>query len=342
MEEPERALGGDHLVFCKGVGRSGGGVRVELGQRGGDLKLDAVAEHGESAREPLGGPAGLLDAHLHAAGEPRRRTILERRGHLGRWPGLPRGQLAQHLRHRERVAAGRSVAGGDELGSGIHVEASLGELADGLGAERPELEERCGRGEPGEWPARVLVEERPPRHDQRDRHLVDPVRHVVEAAERVEIGPLRVVDEEHERSFLGELGQEPVDAVQRRERPLALLGRRQPERRRRERRRPTQQPPTARRRPAQDRPLEELADDPEAEVGLELRAPGPEHAEPACLGHAPGRADQGRLAGPDAALDQRQAAVTLLGRVQRERDPLQLIAAFEQRLRDGAFRHHPH
>ena len=124
-----------------------------------------------------------------------------------------------------------------------------------------------------------------------------------------------VVDDEAGRLRCGEIGAQPVQTVQDRERRLGPRGEATaravvPGQGQRSRRPVRPRPAAARSAPPrglrQGR-LEQLAHDAEGELALELGAAGGEHLHPAGLGAAPGGGEQRGLADAGRALNDHQA-----------------------------------
>ena len=137
-------------------------------------------------------------------------------------------QRAQQLADQQRVAAGRAVHGGREGVVGLRPERPADELADRGAGQRPGADRR-GRQIGGDLAdeRRVGARLRAPRGDrEQDRQALEPPRQVGEEAQRRAVAPVQVVDREHERPVAGEVEQQPVEAVQRRERRVAVVARR--------------------------------------------------------------------------------------------------------------------
>ena len=133
---------------------------------------------------------------------------------------------------------------------------------------------------------------------------------VGEEAQRGDVGPVRVVDQQDQRSPGREVRGQPVEAVQHRG---LRLGRRGPEHRLSERRGAAE---------VELGGLEQLTHDPEREVALELAGASAEHEtrrERARVGEQRGLADprrpvdqQARAGRRDGPLDRRQLPLTFL------------------------------
>ena len=123
--------------------------------------------------------------------------------------------------HQERRAARRAQAGVDENRIRARCRSRLDEAARpplaSAGARRTisadgSVSDR--REQVGVGPALA----RAARDDQRDVELLEPREQEREVAERRSVGPVRVVDDEAERALGREVGAQPVEAVQDRER----------------------------------------------------------------------------------------------------------------------------
>ena len=98
-------------------------------------------------------------------------------------------------------------------------EPALAQRRRRLGAQRPRPQHGRLRRRPPAGPARAW---RPPRWRVRgedgEREAVQARRQVVEESQRLRVGPVEVVDEQRDRALVGEVVEQPVEAVQHRER----------------------------------------------------------------------------------------------------------------------------
>ena len=150
---------------------------------------------------------------------------------------VERGHLAQQLAEQQRVALGRGAAGLDELAVRVRAQRAGQQPLDGGAAQRPRAQD-LGRRVGDELGQRgpALLGHRPRGDEQQDRRRLDAPGEEAEELQRRLVGPLRVVDAEHERPVVGEVRGQPVEAVQ------ALVGRVVADRRRRGARRLEQRP----------------------------------------------------------------------------------------------------
>ena len=161
-------------------------------------------------------------------------------------------RLQQQRAQEERVAAGDAPHLGDEriLGGAERV---LDQPRDRDKRERPRAQVRGERvvGQHVEHPRDVCAPLRSGRQRQQQRQAVRAPEHVRQPFKRRRVGPLHVVDHERERRAVGQVDGQPVQAVQRAPRRVAVDGRRRGrvEHDRAERRRAGGQTVRARRRP---------------------------------------------------------------------------------------------
>ena len=334
MDEAQRRLGREDLG--PGEGRQALADRrpVEPGQRGHRRQVGAVAEHGDG-----GGDLGRRgrqpgQAHEHGARDGVRADVADHveMARVGRHAvGVQRGeQLAQ----QQRVAAGGAVAGGAEQVVRLLAQAGPDQRRDRRGAQRARADDRRARTagdlpEQGGVGARIG---RALRGGDEDRLALQAAGEVGQPAQRRPIGPLNVVDEQHQRPVDREVERQPEQAVQRGERALGLGGGIRAGRRLEhgpgggrgsgQRRLALLGPP--------QRELEELSHDAEGELALELGAAGGQHERPAGGDVATHLGQQPGLADPRRAVDQQHAAVAAERGVGRALELGDLAVPFDQ------------
>jgi hypothetical protein len=167
-------------------------------------------------------------------------------------------------------------------------------------------------------------------HARRDP--VDAPEQVEQPAHRGLVGPLHVVDAQQQRLAGGQLGGQPVEAVQRRGRGVDVLERRAGADQHRfgERGRAAQQAGALVGVGAREDRLEQLARDAEAEAGLELRGARGQHSEPGRLRLGPARGEQPRLADARRTLEQHRLPGPVAGGRAEVRDRRQLPLPLQQ------------
>ena len=140
-----------------------------------------------------------------------------------------------------------------------------------------------------------------------ERETVQARRQVVEESQRLGIGPVEVVDRQRDGALVGEVVEQPVEAVQHRERAIGrgqrprVAGR--GEQRLRERRGALEQAVALGARDLRDDGLEQLPHAAVGEVALELAGPRAQAREARLRGGRPdGRPEQARLAEPGRSL----------------------------------------
>ena len=150
------------------------------------------------------------------------------------------------------------------------------------------------------------------RQHDRERQVLDPLRDEQQRAQRGVVGAVRVVDRDQQRLALGDVRDDPVEAVQQRELRRAALAP--------ARRRLTAAAPACAAAPASTRlrsrgeaarqvRLEQLQRDAERELALELAAARAQHRHRARLRALDRVRQQQRLADPAGALQQHHAAL---------------------------------
>ena len=272
---------------------------VHAGQRGDVGGRRAVAQHRDGpghlqrvTRQP--GEAG--DDRL---GDGAGADLVHARDAVGVRCDLLVAQEADELARQQRVAARRLLARGRE-GRVRLAEETGDQPACRLRAQRGggEVDGRRVRGQLGQQRAGGL--RGPLGRDDEHRQAIEPLAQIGQEAQRGVVAPLDVVDREHERLLGRGVGHEPVQGVQRGEGGLVGVldggedaggrgrGALQPRRLGR---------------------LEELAHDAEREGALERARAGGEHPQAVLLRGLPGGGEQGCLADPGTAADQRQGTV---------------------------------
>ena len=303
VDEPQ-AFVLDEDVGPDEVVRGGGGdVFPEPGDAGGERELGVVAEHGDRPRQLVrvraerGEP--VQDEPAHGRGPDV--LDLARGGGRRRDPGRVDG--VQQLAQEQRVAARRRVTRAAELLRRVGAQA-LPCQRDRRGlAERPRVQ-RDGGGARGHLhPDRAgFVDRWTSREQHGDRQPLDALREEGQEAQRVLVHPVAVVDRHEQRRPVGEVDDQPVQAVERLEArvvaALALLAREQARR----------GAGGARERiggSVQGR-LEQLAHHAERERLLELGAGRLERRQAGMLGRRACRTRQLGLADPGRSLDERE------------------------------------
>jgi hypothetical protein len=216
-------------------------------------------------------------------------------------------ELAQEL----RIPSRHVTAGGAERVVGL--------VRQGL-ADEPRARARAQRRGPDHGRQRVggdLTEEagvlarlaRPEADDDRQAQPFHPRQEVGEPAQRGKVAPVQVVDRDEKRSAGGDVGRQPVEAMERRQRRIPGRLDRQLgglEERRRERGSADKQLGSLLLRQAGEERLEELPDDAVRERALELGAARAQHLHPRLSGASLRLRHEGRLADSGRALDRKQ------------------------------------
>ena len=192
------------------------------------------------------------------------------------------------LAQEQRIAAGLLVAGGAEGVVGIGQTASRSEAGGGLRAEGSGLHDRGERvGEQLAHEARVGSRLLGPKTDDHPGlEPLHPRQEVGQPPKRQQVAPVQVVDREQEARAGGDVGRQPVQAVQRRQRRVGGRGGRELggiEQRRREPRRVAEQLGSFLFGQGREERLEELADHAVREGVLELAAACSEDLHPGRL-----------------------------------------------------------
>ena len=253
----------------------------------------------------------LAGALRHDRGEPL--GVVRVRGHV---LGV---ELVDQFSEQERVARGVRQTGGGELGHAGTPKPALDQRAGSRGAQRPRLEtqrrrvaaDRVEDGAPAVRRRRLGgrgVE--PDRCHERDRQALQSARGIGEPAQRRLIGPVEIVDRDQQRRVRGEVGEQPVEAVDDRvDVTVGAVVLVEPERGAGMCSRTGEHPPALGLRGREDRGLEQLARDPERELALELARARAQRSQPGAGGLLDGVLEQPALAEPGLRRDHGQAAV---------------------------------
>ena len=303
VDEPEACVLDEDVGPDEVVRRAGGDLLAELGHAGRERQLGVVAQHGDRPRQLVrlraerGEPVQDEPAHGRRADG----LDLARGGGRRRDPGGVDG--VQQLAQEQGVAARRRVTCAAELVRRVRAEA-LPCKADHRGlAERPRVQRDRGGARGHLPPHRAgLVDRWTPREEHRDRQPLDALREEGQEAQRVPVDPVAVVDQHEQRRLVGEVDDQPVQAVERLEaRICALL----PVVAREQARRGTGGAGERIGRSVEGR-LEQLAHHAERERLLELRPRRLERRQTGVLGRRARRTRQLGLADPGRSLDQRE------------------------------------
>ena len=323
------------------VRRRAGRGGAEPGEGPGLGRLGRL-EHGERAGERGGVGRQPRQAHEHPAAHRAAAEAVGRRAvGLGR-RHLVLGQAGDHLADQERQAAGRAVARGGEGRGRRRPQLALQQLGDGGRGERRGDDGlgRRVRGERVEQRAALAGLARPRRHDQGDRELVEPRHQEAEEPQRRRVRPVRVVHQDAEGAAAGQVGAEPVEAVEDRERRVLVGEGRLRRRRAGQGEQPRGHPGGALQQLGRlgrgaEGGLEQLAHDPERELALQLGAPRPQHAHAGGVGEPGGVGQEGRLADPGRALDRHQGAASAARPREGRVDAREIALPLQQSARQG-------
>jgi hypothetical protein len=169
------------------------------------------------------------------------------------------------------------------------------------------------------------------REKEQHRQIGQPRREEGEEPQRVAIGPMGIVEEEQQRPLLGEVRDQPVEAVEGREARVAAGGATavEAEGRGRVGSNAVEELRAPRGRQVTQAMLEELARGAKRKLALELGGAGRERRHPA-PGEGPRGPRQRRLADPGRALDQHHRSLSVEGAPDRLLDSGELRLALEQ------------
>ena len=119
----------------------------------------------------------------------------------------------QERLEEERVAPGRLAAGCGELGRHGHPQGLLAQPRRRPGAQRSRAEDGClgAAGEPSQISRDVLSAAGG--NENGESEAVDPRGQVVEKSHRFGVGPVDVVDRKRNGTFVGDVVEQPVEAV---------------------------------------------------------------------------------------------------------------------------------
>ena len=199
--------------------------RCDPGQCGATRQGRLLAEHGGGARERAGGVRESPEPGQRPAADHLRRPVEQRRGERVARPAAARGQIGKQLTQQKRVAARGRARRGDEPGP---------RLGEALAHDRPDARRREGRrpqhhgsGVIAQVAQQIVVRLgfiRARGHRERDRQLADPLREIQQKPQRRTVGPVRVADEDQQRTRLGQIDDRPIQCVQQVEQPLLAAG----------------------------------------------------------------------------------------------------------------------
>ena len=333
MHEPERWLGAQDVDAGERESRFGGGLVLEVSERGRLSRVGIVAQdrHGPRQLRRVRWEAGQAQRHGARAGPS---PELAEAGHLR----LGRGEIigndrVHELAQEQRVAAGLLVAGGAEsivgLGQGL-----AQELGGGLRAQRSRLDDRRQRVQ-DDLAKEASVSSRlagPETDDHPDIESLDPRQEVGQPAQGRKVAPVQVVDRQQQPPVGGHVRRQPVKAVHRRQRRVGgrlgceLGGIK--ERGRERRRAHIQLGALVRRKGGQER-LEQLPHDAVREGALKLRAAPAQDVHPGRLAQRLRLGDEGSLADAGRTFE-REEMEAGLGRGYQAFDRRTLDIALEQ------------
>ena len=213
--EPSEYGGGRTKLACFHAGESG-----RVAQLGAVAEDRGRAEEGKRLR--LQASEAKPDVARNALRSDLRQTVHVLGGRAGSFPC----NRVEHRADEERISAGRRFEGGAEGLVRLQTVQLAREHGDRgapkrLGANRGDL--RIGDELSDECGIVALSLGRPGSGGDEERHSLEPSRQVEEPAQGGRVGPVQVVDREQRRLLKGNVGGEPVEAVEDRE--GALCGR---------------------------------------------------------------------------------------------------------------------
>jgi hypothetical protein len=336
----QRQLRLDDVRVRQELGCLGGLRRVELRESCSANEI-ALLEHGQRARQASGvlrQPAETeMDRATDGAGADSLRVTCGVRGR----DDSAFAQCPEELAEEERGASRRIRAGTDEGGIRAFSERCFHELGDGGSRQRTQADdpgERSGghRREQLGVGARLA---RTRSDDERDVQLLEARQQEGEIAQRGRVRPVRVVDDETNRTRGGQVGAQPVQAVDDRERRIdsgavQLGASRRPGKRQqpgRDAGSVVQQFCALRLRRFGQGRLEELTNDAKREVALQLgsaRAKGTHAVRRRFGAHG---IEQRRLSDPGRPFDDHEAPMPRARVGEGRSDPRELLAPLKQR-----------
>ena len=309
---------------------------LDAGERRDVAQLAAVAEDGPGFRDRHRVRGQTGEVTRDRAGDCTWAELEHVLRLLGRrLDPLARDRI-QHRRHVQRVPARGERHRCSERICRFEVESRPRELE-----HRGERE----RGRPDDQRGRVseqLVEEgrgpsglgRAGGDDEREREPVEAAREEAEPPDRLQVGPVQVVDDQAGRGGVGDVRCKPVQPVAHRERGVLLdmLSRRwdRGEEGLDECGRAREMVGALLVGRAQQQGLEELPDDAERELGFVLSRARPQHLHPGGGGERANLREQARLPDPGAPLDDDEPPLARPGVVEHRGEHGQLGFTLEQ------------
>jgi len=245
--------------------------------------------------------------------------------------------LAQERLEEEGVAAGGVAAGRREVVRHLPAEPALAEHRRGLDAQRfrPQPGGLGAGGQPSQVDRDLLPAADGGEHGQ--GKAIQAGGQVVEESQRFRVGPVQVVDGEGHGTLVGQIAEQPVQAVQHAERAIApergLRGAGRGEQRLRQGRGALEQTVTIRVRGPRDRGLQQLPHAAEGKIALQLAGPRSKTGEARCGGGLAGHPEQARLTEPGRGFDEHDLAPALSRLGQRAAELRKLTLALQKRRR---------
>ena len=196
VSESQWPAGGQDSRLRQRVGRARRFVQLQTRERRGMAKLGFGTQDGDGERELDGVRAQVTQTHERRAGDRRRREGGDPLG-VGQPAGCP--QLPDELSQQERIATRGVVAGALHRGVAWPIEQRAHQGGRGLRAHGPQLEAdgyQRGLGLRREVLAGALAGAGGVDQDQ--RQAVRAPGEVIDEAQRLPVGPVRVVDEQNQ------------------------------------------------------------------------------------------------------------------------------------------------
>ena len=220
MDEPQTRPPDEDVGPHEVVRRRGGGLLAEPRHLTGELQLGVVAQHGDGSGQLVRRRAERGEPMQDEAAHGRRADRLDVAGGSGRRLDPGRFESGEQLAQEQRVAAGRRMACAAERLRRVRAQALPRERHRGGLAERPGIQHDRGgtrRHLPPHRPG--LVRRWSSGEQHRERQALGALRQVGEEPQGVVVDPVAVIDQDQQRAPVGEVDDEPVEAVERLEAP---------------------------------------------------------------------------------------------------------------------------
>jgi hypothetical protein len=202
--------------------RSGCG-RLQTRELRGEVGAGFAAEHGNGSRQRHGRGAKARETGEDGSGDPVGVHLRDAVGAGGRQRDPLGGERGKQLANQLGVPARRLMACRPEPGRRLGIQQRPDERIGALLAQRGQTQDgRCGLAvqRRQQLARRARLESTQPNGEHHGQAF-ESAGEIPDKAQRCRIGPVRIVDRDQQRGILGEIGGQPEESVQNRERRIA-------------------------------------------------------------------------------------------------------------------------